>query len=211
MERFELSNYGIKTHCVTASLHPIKKSIASHPFYGSFLYISEIIVAINPRWVLLYHSHWLLLVTWDFRRWSHRSWLVRSMLHCYRVDFIIFNSLKHGWEKSTKGKPGVGYAHEAHKINALMIMRIALSSLLTLPAKHCLRYVATESTHSKRLASSDGCGSGIRTHGLQVMSLTSCRTALSRDNVRLVWACHQEAVEIYHLGFVESTTTDFPP
>ena len=25
------------------------KSIASHPFYGSFLYISEIIVAINPR------------------------------------------------------------------------------------------------------------------------------------------------------------------
>ena len=63
------------------------KSIASHPFYGSFLYISEIIVVINPRWVLLYHSHWLLLVTWDFRRWSHRSWLVRSMLHCYRVDF----------------------------------------------------------------------------------------------------------------------------
>ena len=95
VEGFEPSNWGIKTLCVTTSLHPIK-SIASHPFYGFFLYISEIITVAKPRWVLLYHSHWLLLVTWDFRRWSHRSWLVHSMLHCDRSCFLRLPSLRIG-------------------------------------------------------------------------------------------------------------------
>ena len=67
----------------------------------------------------------------------------------------------------------MGYAHEAHKINALMIMRNFYRDYLTLPATRCLRYLATDSTYSKRLASSNGGGDGIRTHDLQVMSLTS--------------------------------------
>ena len=83
---FEPTNYGIKTHCVTASLHPYK-SIAFHPFYGTPYIFPKLAWVATPTLILLYHSHWLLLVTWDFRRWSHRSWLVRSMLHCYRVDF----------------------------------------------------------------------------------------------------------------------------
>ena len=86
MERFELSNYGIKTHCVTASLHPYK-SIAFHPFYGTPYIFPKLAWVATPTLILLYHSHWLLLVTWDFRRWSHTHWLVYGVLHCYRVDF----------------------------------------------------------------------------------------------------------------------------
>ena len=41
--------------------------------------------------------------------------------------------------------------------------------------------------------------------------LWACRATAApiRYNVRLVWACHQEAAEICYLGFAESATTDF--
>ena len=144
-----------------------KKSIASHPFYGFFLYISEIITVAKPRWVLLYHSHWLLLVTWDFRRWSHRSWLVRPMLHCYRVDFYKTFS------------PWKGLIWNLQTFNLVADM------------------------------------------GFEPMTyrLWACRASSApiRDIVRLVWASHQEAVEIFRLeqgnlptrcmGFSNATST----
>ena len=104
----------------------------------------------------------------------------------------------------------MGYAHEAHKINALMIMRNFYRDYLTLPATRCLRYLATESTYSKRLSffhwlrirDSNPWPSGYEPDELPLLPI--------RYNVRLVWACHQEAAEICYLGFAESATTDFP-
>ena len=106
-------NVAVKVLWVKPLLHAPLISIAFHPFYGTPYIFPKLARVATPTLILLYHSHWLLLVTWDFRRWSHRSWLVRSMLHCYRVDFyktfspwkgLIWNlqTVNLGWVTPTK-------------------------------------------------------------------------------------------------------------
>ena len=144
-------------------LHEPLKSIAFHPFYGTPYIFPKLAWVATPTLILLYHSHWLLLVTWDFRRWSHRSWLVRSMLHCYRSCFLRLPSLTIG--------------------SSLNLSRRIIPMV------------------------------GDARFELAFYRLWACQgtTPPIPDIVRLVWACHQEAAEIYYLGFAESATTDFPP